>query len=483
VTDVDDDGRADLFFQELVSFEFSLMRYEWDGAGGFTETQVTTRTPRQLAIADLDQNDQYDVVIGNSNGLHVGMNQDGSFTFSTVNSSVTSIDDVAVADVNEDDDLDVLFANSFSDKIAYHAGNGSGGFGSEQTAVSPFAPLRVLARDLNDDGHTDLVTSGPKVFLYDPSTSSFGASTDYFGEGVAITLADVNGDSAPDLIQGTDWRANDGAGSFGSATSSATSYASVPSVTAVAAGPIDGDTDLDPLTASSEQDKLSWFKNQGSVLPVELTSFDGAQTGEDAVRLTWRTASETNNAGFRVQHRAVDGGTSIVKPSRATGMTSGPRDASTSSSEGTGADWQTLGRVDGAGTTDRPQSYRFVVEDLAPGTHQFRLQQVDLDGTTRVHAPITVDVGMQQPVRLTAPAPHPVQNLSTLSFAVKEAQQTTVRLYNLLGQAVATLYQGTPPAGEAQSLLLDASSLASGTYVVHLQTGSRTEIQRVTVVR
>jgi hypothetical protein len=86
-------------------------------------------------------------------------------------------------------------------------------------------------------------------------------------------------------------------------------------------------------------------------------------------------------------------------------------------------------------------------------------------------------------VRLTAPAPNPVQNRATLSFAVKEAQETTIRLYNVLGQEVATLYRGTPTAGESQRLDLSATGLSSGVYFLRLQAGGQTRTQKVTVMR
>ena len=44
------------------------------------------------------------------------------------------------------------------------------------------------------------------------------------------------------------------------------------------------------------------FASDSNPLPVELTSFS-ATVGEDAVHLTWATATETNNAGFDVQRR------------------------------------------------------------------------------------------------------------------------------------------------------------------------------------
>jgi len=41
-----------------------------------------------------------------------------------------------------------------------------------------------------------------------------------------------------------------------------------------------------------------------------LVAFDAVIDGRE-VLLTWKTASETNNAGFDVEHRYVDDATSI----------------------------------------------------------------------------------------------------------------------------------------------------------------------------
>jgi hypothetical protein len=90
---------------------------------------------------------------------------------------------------------------------------------------------------------------------------------------------------------------------------------------------------------------------------------------------------------------------------------------------------------------------------------------------------------MNAPVRLSAPAPNPVRHRATLSFAVKETQKTTVRLYNVLGQQVATLYRGTPTAEETQTIDLSTADLSSGIYIMRLQAGERTKTRRLTVVK
>jgi surface protein len=215
-----------------------------------------------------------------------------------------------------------------------------------------------------------------------------------------------------------------------------------------------GDISDDTLSATTGSFSEFVFASNSNELPVELASFDGTAT-EEGVRLTWQTASETNNAGFEIQRKEESG-------------------------------WNHMGYVESnaeGGTTTEAQSYRYTVEDLHVGTHQFRLKQVDLDGSSQVHGPISVNVQMQKALKLTVPAPNPVSSTATLSFAVKEKAQATVAVYDLLGRRVETLYGGTPTPGQQQRVQMDASTLPSGAYLLRLRAAGRTETQRVTVLR
>jgi len=209
-------------------------------------------------------------------------------------------------------------------------------------------------------------------------------------------------------------------------------------------------------TATDADNNTSQF-NTATVLPVELASFTGRQIGEASVELVWQTATEQGNAGFRVEQAA----------------TSGER----------GGDWTQVAFVDGAGTTAEAQTYRLAVEDLDPGTHRFRLTQVDVDGSTQTYDAVTVRLGMQEALRVTAPAPNPVRSGATMRFAVKQPAETTVAVYNVLGQRVATLYRGTPGAEETQAVDVSAEGLPSGTYFLRVTTGEHTATRRFTVVQ
>jgi hypothetical protein len=183
---------------------------------------------------------------------------------------------------------------------------------------------------------------------------------------------------------------------------------------------------------------LGAYEAPPGVIPVELTSFTGT-VDEESAHLRWRTASETNNAGFRVEHR--------------------PPDADA---------WTPVGSVEGAGTTSRPQNYRFRTEALAPGRHAFRLRQVDLDGSTETHGPVRVQVGLSERFVLSAPSPNPVRWQATVQVASREGESVRVVLYDALGRRVQTLHDGSLPAGQVKTLRLGTETLASGRYFLRL---------------
>ena len=189
-------------------------------------------------------------------------------------------------------------------------------------------------------------------------------------------------------------------------------------------------------------------------LPVEMAGFDAVKNGS-SVELTWQTASETNNAGFRVQRQAGD------------------------------ETWKEVGFVDinapGGTTTDALQ-YRFTDADLPfeAETLTYRLEQVDLDGTTEMSGTVTV----QQPVdatKLHAPFPNPVDQRVTVRFAVPERQEVTLRLYDVLGRRVATVAAGSRKGRQEKQL--DVSGLSSGVYFLRLKTQSETRLERLVVGR
>jgi len=200
-------------------------------------------------------------------------------------------------------------------------------------------------------------------------------------------------------------------------------------------------------------------------LPVELARFTAERTGE-GIRLSWETASETNNAAFQVQRHVADGEASAETGSDA-------------------SDWTTVGRREGAGTTVQPQSYQFTDADLpyAADSVRYRLRQIDTDGEAHLSDPVTVARGAVETVQLKDTYPNPASDQITVRYAVPRSTKGPVQLalYDVLGRQVRTVASTSPDGRSTRSV--DVSGLSSGTYVLRLQAGSTAQTRRLTVVR
>jgi len=219
--------------------------------------------------------------------------------------------------------------------------------------------------------------------------------------------------------------------------------------------PIDlyGNARVQNATGTSTVD-MGAFESDGSTLPVELTHMEATKKDASTIHLTWTTASEANNAGFRVQRSASD----------------------TES-------WATLVFVEGAGTTSEVQRYRFTDTDLPyeGETFTYRLKQVDTDGSTQYSDPIEVERGAPSSVRLRSTFPNPVRTRATVRYELPEASDVTLALYDVLGRRVSTVVDGSQEAGRKQ-VEVPTSSLSTGVHVVRLRVGQTVRTRKLVVV-
>jgi len=193
-------------------------------------------------------------------------------------------------------------------------------------------------------------------------------------------------------------------------------------------------------------------------LSVELTNFEARSDGED-VQLAWQTSSETNNAGFEVQRAVINEAREL-------------RD-----------NWETLGFVEGHGTTGTPRTYSFQAENLPPGRQLFRLKQIDYDGVFTFTAEVETLIEAPEGYHLSPPYPNPFNPSTAFTLTVSQEQQVEVSVYDVLGQRVAVLHQGTLRAQEAHRFTFDAVTLPSGTYLIRAMGERFTTTRRVLLVK
>ena len=206
----------------------------------------------------------------------------------------------------------------------------------------------------------------------------------------------------------------------------------------------------------TSQDGIGAFRTTVAPLPVEMASFGVQSDGPRAV-LSWQTASETNNAGFNVQHQ-------------------GPG----------AAGFSTLGFVESkasGGTATQPQSYRYTTGTLTGGTHTFRLRQVDTDGSSSFTETQTVTIRGTAGLRIGGANPIGQGRSVPVTVRVNAGQAVEVALYDVLGRRVRTVVDEEVRPGQPLQKQLSTGNLSSGVYFLRASGESLEETRRLTVVR
>jgi len=188
----------------------------------------------------------------------------------------------------------------------------------------------------------------------------------------------------------------------------------------------------------------------GGVVPVELISFTVSQNGNQ-VDLVWLTASEKNNSGFEVQRMS-------------------------------NADWETIGFVPGFGTTTEQHSYSFSDENLSDGIYNYRLKQIDYDGSFKYSYEIEVEITSVLEFKLDQNYPNPFNPSTSISYQIPNNTHVTLKIYNELGVEVTTLVDEVKPAG-SYDIKYEASLLPSGVYFYQLRTETITQTKKMLLIK
>lgn len=79
--------------------------------------------------------------------------------------------------------------------------------------------------------------------------------------------------------------------------------------------------------------------------------------------------------------------------------------------------------------------------------------------------------------------PNPFNPSTTIGFTLKNAGLTTLKIYNVVGQEVATLVNDVLEAGIYHQKVFDARELASGVYLARLVSGDRTQMKKIVLMK
>jgi lysophospholipase L1-like esterase len=201
-----------------------------------------------------------------------------------------------------------------------------------------------------------------------------------------------------------------------------------------------------------------WFEALSAYLTpvaVQLSSFTGRAVGKDEVRLEWTTLTETDCYGFEVCRMRGE----------------------------TGA-WTSIGVVEGHGTTVAPHFYSHVDHGVTFGKYSYQIKQIDLDGKSKTFPEVEVMVGVT-PDRLVLAQnyPNPFNPSTVIEFVMPQSSFASVKVYNLLGQQVATLFEGNAEPSTIHTVRFDGTRMASGLYFYRLQSLGKAETKPMILVK
>lgn len=175
-----------------------------------------------------------------------------------------------------------------------------------------------------------------------------------------------------------------------------------------------------------------------NILPVELASFTSV-INKNNLTLNWTTNSELNNKGFEIEKKH------------------------------SGSQWNTIGFVEGKGSSNQISSYSFEERNLLTGKYNYRLKQIDFNGNYKYYFLTNeVNIGIPDNFALQQNYPNPFNPSTTINFDLPYDSKVRILLFDISGRLVKEILNSEINAGY-NFVKFNGSDLASGVYFYSIQ--------------
>ena len=274
--DLDSDDDLDI----IISSTFSINWYEnIDGQGTFVKHVIHEILDNDWGISvcakDIDGDNDIDVISSHLTHMSWYENIDGQGNFTdtehVIYPYVNGYVEAYLEDIDGDDDIDVVSSIKNENKISWHENiDGQGNF-IEHIVSYTYSPLGIYAEDIDGDNDMDIISPSGIYIKWYENLDGMGYFLEHnipssIGVSVSIYAKDIDGDDDIDILSSSDsaiawYENNDGQGNFVEHIIPMNVINSV----SIFAEDVDGDNDIDILFTSGEllqpNPKIAWGEN------------------------------------------------------------------------------------------------------------------------------------------------------------------------------------------------------------------------------
>ncbi|MDQ7054865.1 MAG: FG-GAP-like repeat-containing protein [candidate division KSB1 bacterium] len=478
-TDIDGDG-----IQDIVSSSFNDDKIAWykqDATGQFTprDVFVIAQNARAVHAVDLDDDGDLDVLSASSGDNKIAWYENlgnGQFHSYVISSNARQAWDVSVADIDADGDMDVVSVSFADDKVAYYENDGNQNFTELDLTffIKNIGPRSLKIADADADGDLDILFS---MFNRDGAAWCINQGAGIFvlpllvvtnnADGAnAVDAADMDGDGDMDVLIAS---MNDNKFAWyeyaGAEPALYTEH--LISTTAnnpwdILAADLDQDGDIDVVTASSGDNTIAWYENDGNLqFSQHVISTTASQTksihvadvdgdgdldvlGVDFTRALWFENDGNMNFSEIVISNDVSFGYDIFT-----------------------ADLNGDGRLDILTASELDDQIAW-------------FQQMAPTGLEEQSPPLPNTFLLQN-------HPNPFNPATQITFGLPEMTRVSLVVYDLFGRSVKTLVNGPRAAGahtvQWNSTDHSGNPVSSGIYFYRLQAGEFQQVRKMILLR
>ena len=216
-------------------------------------------------------------------------------------------------------------------------------------------------------------------------------------------------------------------------------------------------------------DNISFFGDETTFVPVELSSFTATISAQNYITLTWVTQTETGMRGYYVYRAPANdlANAQIVSP-----------------------------MIESVNSSQQ-QTYMYQDTELYDsGIYYYWLQANDLDGSSAFHGPVSVVYSatgdnptpeIPLVTKLHSAYPNPFNPTVFIPFSLAEDGAVSFKIYNSRGQMVKHFDLGAKTAGHHRITWdgtdYDGKALANGVYQIMMSTKNQTYQSKATLLK